>query len=135
MKRSKKSTSDEPANTMGWLTTFNDMITLLMVFFVLLYTMGSIDTKSMMEFKNALQGGLGVMNQGKYVTIGVIEPIMPTSLKETENRGRGRQKDSGSQGSREKIDRNGRKCRSRKAGESEGGRRKGWNNAKSSKRR
>ena len=86
MKNSKKNTYEEPANTMGWLTTFNDMITLLMVFFVLLYTMGSIDTKSMMEFKNALQGGLGIMNQGKYVTIGIIEPILPSSLKDTKEK-------------------------------------------------
>ena len=53
----------------GWLTTFNDLITLLMVFFVLLFTMGSVDTKPMAEFKNALQSGLGILGEGTQVSI------------------------------------------------------------------
>ncbi len=33
-----------------WLTTFNDLITLLMVFFVLIFTMGSMDTVKLKKF-------------------------------------------------------------------------------------
>ena len=40
----------------GWLTTFNDLVTLLMVFFVLLFTMGSVDSQAIHEFKN--DGGI-----------------------------------------------------------------------------
>ena len=53
----------------GWLTTFNDLVTLLMVFFVLLFTMSSVDTKPMGEFQNALQSGLGILGEGTRVSI------------------------------------------------------------------
>ena len=33
-----------------WLCTFNDLVTLLLTFFVLLFTMGSIDLKKMKTF-------------------------------------------------------------------------------------
>jgi len=57
----------------GWLTTFNDLVTLLMVFFVLLFTMGSMDTKKLKEFQYALQSGLGVLGQGSQVSIAVTD--------------------------------------------------------------
>ena len=55
----------------GWLTTFNDLITLLMVFFVLIFTMGSVDTKMLQEFQYALQTGLGILGEGSKVSIAV----------------------------------------------------------------
>ncbi len=55
----------------GWLTTFNDLVTLLMVFFVLLFTMGSVDTKMLKEFQYALQSGLGILGAGSQVAIAV----------------------------------------------------------------
>jgi chemotaxis protein MotB len=60
-------------NRAGWLTTFNDLITLLMVFFVLLFTMGSMDKNLMKEFQNALQSGLGVLAAGSKVSVAVTE--------------------------------------------------------------
>jgi len=66
----------------GWLTTFNDLMTLLMVFFVLLFTMGSIDNGMMREFQYALQSGLGVLGEGSRVSIGVQENQTPNSLAE-----------------------------------------------------
>ncbi len=55
----------------SWLMTFNDMITLLMVFFVLLFTMGSVDMKKMKKFQNSLQSALGVLEEGKHTGIKV----------------------------------------------------------------
>ena len=55
----------------GWLTTFNDLVTLLMVFFVLLFTMGSVDTKMLKDFQYALQTGLGILGEGSQVSIAV----------------------------------------------------------------
>ena len=49
---SKENASDSP----GWLTTFNDLVTLLMVFFVLLFTMGSVDTKMLKDFEGCETG-------------------------------------------------------------------------------
>ena len=57
----------------GWLTTFNDLVTLLMVFFVLLFTMGSMDTKKLKDFQYALQSGLGVLGKGSQVSIAVTD--------------------------------------------------------------
>ena len=54
-----------------WLTTFNDLITLLMVFFVLIFTMGSMDTVKLKKFQYALQSGLGILGEGSMVSIAV----------------------------------------------------------------
>jgi len=64
---SKKNDDDGP----GWLTTFNDLVTLLMVFFVLLFTMGSMDNQKLKDFQYALQSGLGIMGEGSQVSIAV----------------------------------------------------------------
>jgi chemotaxis protein MotB len=71
-KRVKNSEFEQPSTT-GWLTTFNDLITLLMVFFVLLFSMSTIDTKKMKNFQYALQSGLGVLKEGNMVSIGIKE--------------------------------------------------------------
>jgi chemotaxis protein MotB len=64
---SKETGNDGP----GWLTTFNDLITLLMVFFVLLFAMGSVDTQMLQEFQYGLQSGLGILGAGSKVSIAV----------------------------------------------------------------
>jgi chemotaxis protein MotB len=70
-KRDIRISSDSGDDGPGWLTTFNDLITLLMVFFVLLFTMGSVDNQAMNEFRDALQTGLGILGEGSRVSITV----------------------------------------------------------------
>jgi chemotaxis protein MotB len=65
--------SESRSNTAGWLTTFNDLVTLLMVFFVLLFTMSTIDTQKMGEFQYALQSGLGILKAGRKASISVSQ--------------------------------------------------------------
>jgi chemotaxis protein MotB len=65
--------SEGHSNTAGWLTTFNDLVTLLMVFFVLLFTMSTIDTQKMGKFQYALQSGLGILKAGKKASISVSQ--------------------------------------------------------------
>ena len=65
--------------TSGWLTTFNDLVTLLMVFFVLLFAMGSMDKTRIKEFQSALQSGLGVLGTGSRVSIAVQQTQTPFS--------------------------------------------------------
>lgn len=55
-----------------WLTIFNDLITLLMVFFVLLFSLGSIDHGRFKNFQNALQGAMGVLYEGSKPSAEVI---------------------------------------------------------------
>jgi chemotaxis protein MotB len=77
LRRPRRNIESEEAPSAGWLTTFNDLVTLLMVFFVLLFTMSTIDTKKMGDFQYALQSGLGILKEGKMVSISVkqTQPI------------------------------------------------------------
>jgi chemotaxis protein MotB len=70
-KRNDDKLSENGGNTAGWLTTFNDLLTQLMVFFVLLFTMSTIDTKKMKDFQYALQSGFGILREGSQVSVGV----------------------------------------------------------------
>jgi len=54
-----------------WLTTFNDMMTLIMVFFVLLFTMSTMDVNKVKRFKNSLQSALGVLMEGEQTAVKV----------------------------------------------------------------
>jgi chemotaxis protein MotB len=65
-------TDEECVNGQGWLTTFNDMATLLMVFFVLLFAMGSLDVRRFKNFQNALQSAMGVLHEGRHAPVGLI---------------------------------------------------------------
>ena len=80
---------ENSGSTNGWLTTFNDLITLLMVFFVLLFTMGSTDNNLMKEFQNALQSGLGALSAGSKVSVAVDESqrLLPLSGPLTQGQG------------------------------------------------
>jgi len=57
----------------GWLTTFNDLVTLLMVFFVLLFTMASTDVAKLKQFQLSVMKGLGVLEEGEGSPVGIIE--------------------------------------------------------------
>ncbi len=73
-KNSEKSTSEGI-----WLTTFNDMMTLLMVFFVLLFSMSTVDMKRFKRFQGELQSALGILEAGQKTAVGVVEPEPPMS--------------------------------------------------------
>ncbi len=70
--RKQTMTNEECINGQGWLTTFNDLATLLMVFFVLLFAMGSLDVKRFKHFQNALQSAMGVLYEGQHAPVGLI---------------------------------------------------------------
>ena len=77
MRRQRQNSGGDGNNSAGWLTTFNDLVTLLMVFFVLLFTMSSVDGRKMQDFQYALQSGLGILKEGQMVNISVkmTQPI------------------------------------------------------------
>ncbi len=56
MKRSAKSKKD---NAERWLLTYSDMITLLLIFFIVLYTMSKIDVQKFRILSNSLNKALG----------------------------------------------------------------------------
>jgi len=91
-------------NTAGWLTTFNDLITLLMVFFVLLFTMGSMDKNLMMEFQNALQSGMGALSAGAKVSVALNESRRLLPAGDPLSQGQGETTPAGEDGTTESLD-------------------------------
>ncbi len=55
---------EEPSMTGGWLTTYADMVTLLLTFFVLLFSFSSVDTARFAAIISAFQGYFGVLEGG-----------------------------------------------------------------------
>ena len=89
MRRQRQNSGGAGINSAGWLTTFNDLVTLLMVFFVLLFTMSSVDGRKMQDFQYALQSGLGILKEGQMVNISVktTQPIEDLSHIKTQAEG------------------------------------------------
>ena len=52
----------------AWMTTFGDMMTLLLVFFVLLYSFSVMDLNKFQGFISALQNQLGVLQGGETIS-------------------------------------------------------------------
>lgn len=67
----------EETGTSGWLTTFNDLITLLMVFFVLVFSTSTIDVHRLKNFQSALQSGLGILREGNKTHVAVVDANRP----------------------------------------------------------
>lgn len=81
----KKNIINAEAESQGgseWLTTFNDLVTLLMVFFVLLFSTSSIDVHKMEHFKELLRTGLGVLKEGKMTSVEVKESHSNSVIKD-----------------------------------------------------
>ncbi|MFO7819619.1 MAG: flagellar motor protein MotB [Halanaerobacter sp.] len=60
-----------------WMTTFADMMTLLLAFFVLLYSFSSINKQKFKQMIEGLQGKLGVLEGGKTIS---SEPMVESGL-------------------------------------------------------
>jgi chemotaxis protein MotB len=67
------SQDEEEGSGASWLTTFNDMMTLLMVFFVLIFSMSTLDLNRTEGLIENLQSALGVMMAGRRVSIAVSD--------------------------------------------------------------
>ncbi len=62
---SRKKKEDQKRGSPAWMTTFGDMMTLLLVFFVLLYSFSVMDLDKFEGFISALQNKLGVLDGGQ----------------------------------------------------------------------
>lgn len=69
-----------------WITTYSDLVTLLLCFFVLLFSMSAIDAGKFRQLMNGFQGGAGVLQGGTAIDMGQFDFITDeydeTELKE-----------------------------------------------------
>lgn len=69
----RKSADEGPGpDTQGWLTTFADLVMLLLTFFVLLLTMSSMDTKALRESFSQFHGAPGVLELGSEQSVSTL---------------------------------------------------------------
>jgi len=64
MKKKIEEASDEPTAPF-WMTTYGDMVTLLLTFFILMISFANMDERKWSLAAKSLQGALGVMEQYK----------------------------------------------------------------------
>lgn len=55
-----------------WLTTYSDLVTLLLCFFVLLFSFSSVDAEKFQSIMKSFQGGSGVLSGGTTLDIPLI---------------------------------------------------------------
>ena len=57
----------------GWMTTYGDMVTLLLTFFVLLLTFSTIDQEKFSMVANSLQGALSILDGSDAILEGKVD--------------------------------------------------------------
>lgn len=102
MRRLQRNPEIDVRKSIGWLTTFNDLVTLLMVFFVLLFTMSTVDTRKMLDFQYALQSGLGMLESGKKTSVSVKKPQPVDDMSHIRTQAEGKHHQQGNSPSGEK---------------------------------
>lgn len=63
----RRRSRDESSNSGSWLTTYSDMVTLLLAFFVLLFAFSAVDEAKFRAVMSAFQGYFGVLDGGMIV--------------------------------------------------------------------
>lgn len=65
----RKRKKEEKENAQEWLTTYSDMVTLLLCFFILLFSFSEIDAQKFRTIMSSFQGGTGVLESGSAMDI------------------------------------------------------------------
>ena len=68
MSRDRKKKDNDSEINDDWMTTYGDMMTLLLAFFVLLFSMANIDEEKFDMVIHGLQGRLGVIDGGRTIS-------------------------------------------------------------------
>ena len=56
--RKKKRSTEDDVNTNAWMDTYADTVTLLLTFFILLYSIASVDSQKLSELSEAMKESL-----------------------------------------------------------------------------
>ncbi|MCF6463331.1 OmpA/MotB family protein [Clostridium sp. Cult1] len=83
MRRGRRASEN---NTGNWLTTYSDMVTLLLAFFVLLFSFSEIDAQKFRSIMSSFDGGTGALNNGTTLELDEnLEPLEDTLENELES--------------------------------------------------
>lgn len=63
-KRRRLNTDESGSGSPAWMSTYSDMVTLLLCFFVLLFSFSEIDSKKFEAIMQSFQGSLGILDSG-----------------------------------------------------------------------
>lgn len=69
----RKKQEEQKAGAPEWLATYGDMMTLLLVFFVLLFSMSNVDSQKYRAVVQSISGSLGMLDSGTTVS---MEPLI-----------------------------------------------------------
>lgn len=64
----RKRPREESGGGASWLTTYSDMVTLLLTFFVLLFSFSAVDESKFAAIISAFQGYFGIFDQGRVMS-------------------------------------------------------------------
>lgn len=69
----RKRVQDEPSpGAPAWMSTYGDMVTLLLCFFVLLFSFATLDVQKFEAIKQSMSGSLGILDSGMTLS---MEPL------------------------------------------------------------
>ncbi|MBW1938168.1 MAG: OmpA family protein [Deltaproteobacteria bacterium] len=72
----KKNSKDSEEKGGKWLSTFNDMVTLLLTFFVLVLSMSKLDVAKVKEAVYSINDSLGMLSSVEMIGIKAFEPFI-----------------------------------------------------------
>lgn len=81
----RKKVVEEKKGAAEWMATYGDLVTLLLCFFVLLFSMSTIDNQKFKAIITSMQGSLGVLDSGIIVEMDPITTNFPGDISEDEN--------------------------------------------------
>jgi flagellar motor protein MotB len=83
-KNKKKNQEIREFGSASWLCTFNDLMINLMAFFVLLFSLGSLDMEKTEDGIHSFHNGPGVLEANNRIDIGATDPGLSTEKKEND---------------------------------------------------
>ena len=75
MARKKKLEPEVLANPEAWMTTFADLISLMLTFFILLVSMSTLDKTGLQDISTYFESAVSVLNAGAGTEINLIRPL------------------------------------------------------------
>ena len=84
----KRKPKEPPPGAPLWMTSYGDMVTQILIFFVMLFTFSSIDAARFKELaislQSAFKGGVGVLEGGQSITVETLGPARANLAQLTE---------------------------------------------------